>query len=449
MSNKHKDKVTTSPDGVVKDTPIATKRTVKYVFDTKASSATELQIPYAVVVNGEVQSKYRDKPEKLGRRREIDVPVDVGSSVGLYLNSDVHPDHRQNLVYAVTVGENDVLVNVVEKLGKDGDPSAAVGRPELKPGKAVGTMVDVYSAELNGNVWMRISHVYTPEQADALVPSDTAPAIREAVRRIYSGQVGAKLVVQFPSNDGRASDKLTIHFMDEMKANVAENTRSYKFPDDVITRAHPRAFAALLTEARAVGVSAIHVNSAWRPSLGSIAHRAGLGLDINYIEDGKEKTVINREWLTHDKKARISNVTELEKELFADLKRSEVELEKANEQIKKITQELMAESNREKQAALQAELAATEGRRRDNLQMRDKARADWDKERTAHEPKLIQSLRNKLATNSFVSQLLDPWYIDLDTHDKRPGTPNEQKKGMEDLHSNHLHISIDERKISP
>jgi hypothetical protein len=57
----------------------------------------------------------------------------------------------------------------------------------------------------------------------------------------------------------------------------------------------------LLAEARAAGVTELRITSGWRPMLGSIAHRAGLGLDIDYAESATEHVALNRAALAVDR----------------------------------------------------------------------------------------------------------------------------------------------------
>ena len=63
---------------------------------------------------------------------------------------------------------------------------------------------------------------------------------------------------------------------------------------DVLPRTHPHAFAALMTEAYAAGVNDISVTSCWRPMLGSIVHRAGLGSDVVAIAYVHQAVKLNR-----------------------------------------------------------------------------------------------------------------------------------------------------------
>jgi len=58
-------------------------------------------------------------------------------------------------------------------------------------------------------------------------------------------------------------------------------------------RVHPAGFAALFLAALDNEVDSLTVSSCWRPTLSSVAHRAGLGLDVDYVG----KTCMNREEL--------------------------------------------------------------------------------------------------------------------------------------------------------
>jgi hypothetical protein len=76
-----------------------------------------------------------------------------------------------------------------------------------------------------------------------------------------------------------------------------------------------------------------------------------------------------------------------------------------------------------------------------------RAKGNWDAERNAHESSLISTLRGKLHRNSSITQVLDPWYMDINTKDNVPPVPNEQRSPNEKIHNNHLHITVLEPKI--
>lgn len=59
----------------------------------------------------------------------------------------------------------------------------------------------------------------------------------------------------------------------------------------------------------------------------------------------------------------------------------------------------------------------------------------------------MSSLRGTLKLNLAVAQILDPWYVDLNTRDSHAVHPNEQCAEIEKGHNNHLHITISEEKI--
>ena len=308
---------TLSPQGTVTTVRVGSKCKVSYKFDTRATSAA-LVLPYVVSIDGQVLPEYADKPGALRGQRTIDLLVNPGSKVALFLNSDVHPAHRSNPVYALEVGRDDVQVNIVEKKGRIGHELATLRAPVCRPGATPGKRLQVYDAALTGDIWMQISHLYTFAEADALLPADTAPAIRAAVRSIYAGLARPEVSVKFAASDTGPALTLRVVFRDQMQGNVRDNTTHCPWLTGILPRTHPCAFAALLTEAPAAGVTSVAVTSGWRPSLGSIAHRAGLGLDITYLEGGRESVFLNRASLTNGSAAGNGNVSAREKVLWRE-----------------------------------------------------------------------------------------------------------------------------------
>lgn len=286
---------TLSVSGAVREVVVGTKCKVAYEFDTSITS-TGLAIPYAVALNGKILPKYQEGPGLLTKqKRRIDLIVDPGTRCELYLNSDVHPEHRSSPVYAVQVGNCDVLVKITERLGRFSRPATALRGPFCRPGPMPGRPLDVYETDLTGDIWMEISHLYSVTEADALLPSDTEHVIRDAIKRIYSGLTEPKLTLDFAASNSYTA-QLTLRFMDEMQDNVRQNTTHCSWLTGLLPRTHPLAFAALLTAARTAGITEVHVTSSWRPCMGSIAHRAGLGLDINYVESCDDRVLINRRY---------------------------------------------------------------------------------------------------------------------------------------------------------
>jgi hypothetical protein len=310
-------------------------------------------------------------------QRTIDLLVNPGSKVALFLNSDVHPAHRSNPVYALEVGRGGV--KIVEKKGRIGHELATRRAPVCRPGATPGKRLQVYDAALTGDIWMQISHLYTSAEADALLPVDTAPAIRAAVRTIYTGLARPELSVKFAASDTGPALTLRVVFRDEMQGNVRDNTTHCPWLTGILPRTHPCAFAALLTEARAAGVTAVAVTSGWRPSLGSIAHRAGLGLDITYLEGGGQTVFLNRASLTNGSAAGNGNVSAREKVLWREHQDARAALLEGEQRIRIARNRA---SGNEEQSAL--ELANADARFNSLRNQEDRARRAWNAERDLH-----------------------------------------------------------------
>lgn len=85
------------------------------------------------------------------------------------------------------------------------------------------------------------------------------------------------------------------------------------------------------------------------------------------------------------------------------------------------------------------------------------ANSAWNQERDKNEPAKVKGYRASLLRCECVKQLYDPWYMEDDTQDKNAPTPNEQRPkpnrkkdtelSNEELHANHLHITVHEPKI--
>lgn len=439
---------TLSPEGTVTTVLVGPKCRVTYEFNTVATSTT-LALPYALAINGRVLPEYAEKPGALRDKRTISLAVNPGSKVALFLNSDVHPNHRKNPVYAVEVGNNDVHVKITEKTGRISHEWATLKQPLCRPGTEPGKRLEVYDATLTGEIWMQVSHLYTADEADALLPPDTTPTVRAAVRSIFSGLPRPELIVNFPASDSAPKMTLKVEFMDEMQNNVRLNTTHCPWLTGILPRTHPCAYAALLTEAQAAGVTSVRVTSGWRPSFGSIAHRAGLGLDITYLEGEAQRVFLNRAALTNDKGPRNGNVSEREKVLWRDYEGAKDEVA-AREREMKAAQDRV---NRNRDPAKAAQLARElndANERFDASQKRERdTRREWDTERDRNEPGLIRKLRDRLGKNKSVKQLFDPWYMDANTADNVLPVPNEQRSSNpnERTHNNHLHITVREPKI--
>jgi hypothetical protein len=439
---------TLSPEGTVTTVLVGPKCKVIYEFNTAATSAG-LALPYVVAINGQVLPEYAEKPGALRDKRTINLAVNPGSKIALFLNSDVHPKHRKHPVYALEVGNNDVHVKITEKTGRIGHEWATLKQPLCRPGTTPGKRVDVYDAALTGDIWMQISHLYTADEAEALLPPDTAPAVRTAVRSIFTGLSRPEIVVNFPASDSAPVMTLKVEFMEEMQNNVLLNTTHCPWLTGILPRTHPCAYAALLTEAHAAGVTSLRVTSGWRPSFGSIAHRAGLGLDITYLEGETQRVFLNRASLTSGNAPRNGNVSEREKVLWREYQDAQTEVVARERELKAAQGRLDRNGGSAKAAQLTQELAAAKDRVNASKERESAAGEKWNDERNRNEPNLIRKLRDKLGQNKSVKQLFDPWYMDANTADNIPPVPNEQRSTNpnERTHNNHLHITVREPKI--
>ena len=373
------------------DVPVAVTRKVTYILKTGASN---LSMPYAVAVDGVVQKAYRDKPARVsGASGKIVVQAAPGAKVTLYLNSDAHPSHRKEPVYLVTPAAHDVEVKITEKTGKHSDADT----PTLVTSNAA-KKLDSYTAPLTGDIWMKISHKYAASEVDALVPAGTGAEVKTAVQSIYNVLAKAELTLTVAATATKPATQVVMTFADSN--NPKENITAYGLLKDGLTRVHPGGFAALLNAAIAAGVTKLTMSSAWRPILGSIAHRAGLGLDVNYVGD----TRMNREELRKAGAVDTSNVSAEEKRLL-----KEFEAAKAPQ--------------------------------------RGAAQTAWAAERDANEPAGVRAFRVSLAASPRVAQLFDPWFMDANTQDQAAATSNMQQSANETLHAHHLHVTVREPKI--
>jgi hypothetical protein len=251
-----------------------------------------------------------------------------------------------------------------------------------------------------------------------LIPPDTAAEIRAFIVRLYAapGPPIQELVL-LPS-DSAPGHRLLVQF-DSFASSCAVLTQAHPMRD-LVTRTHPKAFAAMLTQACAAGVTRLTISSAWRPSIGSIAHRSGLGLDVSHMDGGAGLFHLLRAKLRVGTSA-VGGVTLRERELFAEyeeLRTRKLALNKTGQQLTDEERETMTTKH-----------------------------GEWVKEKAAHEPVWLQRFRSGLAHRPEIAQIFDPWLMDDNVHDSVHPQDNEQRTANEILHSNHLHITIKEDRL--
>jgi hypothetical protein len=437
---------TTAQTQLNKDTftevSVSGKRKVTYLF--KIVTSDKLNLPYTVAINGKVRDSFKDRPKKIRTSTESIVVENVapGESVALYLNSDAHPDYRKFLVYAVTPNERDVIVTISEKRGRHNDLDTPIKTDEgqLEDIKKV----DKYTAVLTGDIWMRISHAYSSSDVDILLSSETIAVIKNSVKSIYEGLSQPLIKIALPNTQGNAPIKIiTLNFSDPTNARNNINSNS-DILNDSLKRVHPTAYAAVINAAIDASISNVKITSTWRPMLGSIAHRAGLGLDVNLID----ATRLNREELTENAAVNTDNVSEREKELYRSLKdktsskiQANHELGKAQAEVRKAKNNpgLMIAAKRTLQEAEQKNIVAEE-----ELKL---ARIEWAKEKDKNEPDDVRRFRAALMKSSYVTQIYDPWVMDDNVKDTLEASANVQMNKNETIHKDHLHITVYEPKL--
>lgn len=493
----------TKPDNLsgCTDVPCKPTRKVTYVF--KFTADKNLKLPYAWAVNGVAGNAFKNKPSRTRHGEKIELRVQAGDTVTLYLNSDAHPDYRKQPVYAVTPSERDVVVTITEKAGKHSDPDTPKLQPKPKQpdaskaaatssatsvsvpaapapatpataapaAKAVKAEFDEYTAPLTGDIWMKVSHKYSEAEALALTPYGTAAEVRDAVKRIYAGLTSTSLTVNLPATAEQAKRKVTAVFSDA--GNPTQNITSFALFTDGLPRVHPAAFAAMFTAALESNVSRLEVSSNWRPLMGSISHRAGLGLDVTDLDD----VSLNKTELLNKTANKNDNdgVTAEEHRLFKEYQaadqaadaateaasRAGKELGAATAGLNKAKAALAAAKTPEAKAAAEAVVAERAEAVRLAKGARDEAseaskmaaaklnepKAAWEKQNSANEPEKVKIYRARLMKCRCVSQVFDPWFMDDAAQDKVAPTPNHLKGGNEFAHRHHLHITVSEPKI--
>ena len=453
------------------DVKVVVKRKVTYVFIAKSS--TNLSIPYVVIINGSVPTKFQSKPKRVsGEHGKIVIDnLNVGDKIALYLNSDAHADYRTNQVYEVTVKEKDIMVTITEKKGKHTAADTPTQVIDKDTDKETKKLEDTYEALLTGDIWMKVSHKYASDEVDKLVPTDTSAEVISGLKQIYDVLSKAELKITLPAKDKVKERTLTVKFADSNNPN--DNISTYSLLDDGLTRVHPSGYAALFNAAFENNIPTLTLTSCWRPMLGSIAHRAGLGLDVNMVGG----THVNRTELRNsllpatkkDKKGKAisvpatnegnhnddDNVTDDEVRLFKLYEDAIVANKTATAELKsaEAAAKLAAKNKKlsvEERSKVIESVTVAKKRSDDAKSIQKSAEEAWDSERNRHEPDNVKLYRTSLLKCDCVKQLFDPWFMDNDTHDKLTPEPNMQRGAStsnERLHAHHLHVTVFEPKI--
>lgn len=422
------------------------KKSLKVTYKITQKITDTLRFVHAVAVNGKVLAQYASAPETvwlaMGKSGEIPVPgLKRGDKVGLYIGSDACADWRKHLVYEVEVITTDVIVHITEVKGKAGD-GAKDAKPEVDAKKLdPGTMH--YNAVLNGRIWMRCSHVYLPSEVDARLPAGTLPQVAAAVHSLYEWMTPTSatsiptLVVNVPAQGNKPARSVRLEFPPGEASNCTDNIAGFDLMLHGVPRVHPGGYAALINAALDNGVTRLRMTSCWRPLTGSIAHRVGLGLDVNYVGDVR----LNRQELVQGKAPSAdadANVSDEEKGLYRAWLVADREQKGAQKEFDRV-----------KLVGTKEEKAAATARLGKAREAEVKTKNEWNKERDKYEPSKVKAFRESLYTCSCVRQLFDPWYMDSNAGDTVPATPNTQLSDNETTHAHHLHITVLDKKVMP
>lgn len=417
------------------DAKVTLRLKVTYFF--KISTANKLSLPYAVAINGRVPEQYKSSAKKINcAGGKIEINVTPGDRVQLFLNSDAHPSYRTNPVYSVTTTNRDVTVHITEKSGKCNETDELV--EDISSSKDGNTQH--YKSVLTGDIWLKISHKYTIDEVQNLLGASFSPFIVETVKEIYNLKKPA-LIITLPSGDTTNNKRISVSFTDS--ENAHDNIKhGYELLSEGLVRVHPAGYAAILEAAIKTGISKIRMTSAWRPMKGSIAHRAGLGLDIDFIGS----THLNRQEL-RGKQIDTKNVSDEEKKLFSDFESAKKRQVNTHRELKKIRDSLRQPGMQEPVLETKRRLSEATSEANEADTLRKSAESAWIAERDKNEPNEVRRFREALIVSSSISQLFDPWVMDSNTRDKELPIPNIQSDDNETLHAHHLHITVHEPKI--
>lgn len=440
----------TRPNNSTGTTPVDVlpERKITYIF--KITSAKNVRLPYAVSVDGAVLPTYANRTARVsGNSGKFSITVRQGQRVALYLNSDASPAFRTQAVYAIEAGARNATITITEKAGKHTDSDT----PTLQAANA-STKEDSYTAPLTGDIWMKVSHKYTEAEVNARMPANTSAEVLAAVKSIYRGLQTSTLTIQQPGQSGQPTHTLTVRFTDS--SNPKNNISQYELLADGLPRVHPAGFAALFTAALDNGITSLSMSSCWRPMLGSIAHRAGLGLDVSVLGG----TTLNRQELRQAVKASSTNpkgnsndndnVSEAEIKAFAEYESAIKESKEANtkrDAAKKALEAANKTKDPDKIAQANKNLSEAESINEQAIKKQKEKSKTWDSERSKNEKTHIHAFRLSLLQFSEIRQLFDPWFMESNTKDNVAPVPNMQKTGNETLHAHHLHITIDDPNI--
>jgi hypothetical protein len=382
---------------------------VTWEFDTSQGSEKVLKrLPYFVAEMSGDQGKPLESGQRIGLMIEnkIRQKVPFGKEVALYLGNDAKPQYRNKPLYRVKAEEGltDVVVKITEKRGREHDPSKEIASNAT----LVGTK-KTFTARLYGTTWMSFSHKFTEAEAVEACAGDSHE-LREAIKQIYGGaaQVGASSISLSVVKPNAKALKILWEWsaFDNCRRNIPAITSLADAKIELIPRVHPLTYLAFLKAAFELDAEELEIVSGWRPMLGSVLHRIGVGLDVANIKVNGTPHPFTR------------NATPADQEYKTLMKQKRDLAERKNRTAEESTRlnEIKAVESAKANAA-------------------DRAIRDDD-------DSTIRHFISKLRANGDVKQTFDPWEMDENTRDVVAAAPNRLLTSNETLHRNHLHITV-------
>jgi hypothetical protein len=382
---------------------------ITWEFDTSQGSDKVLDgLPYFIAEMSGNQGKPLESGQRIGlmKQNKIRQKVPFGKEVALYLGNDSKPQYRSKPLYRVKAEEGltDVVVKIAETEGLTYDPAEEIASNALLAGTK-----KTFRARLYGTTWMSFSHKYTEAEAVEECAADSQE-LRDAMKQIYGGaaSVGSSSILLSVVKPNTKTLKIRwgSAAFDNCRRNIPAITGLAVAKTELIPRVHPQTYKAFLKAAFDLDAEELEIASGWRPMLGSVLHRIGVGLDVAIIKVNGTSHQFSRNATPAEQE--YKNLIAQKKDLAKKKNRTDEESTRLNE-IKAVE-------------AAKANAA-------------DRAIRDNDSS-------TIRNFISKLRENGDVRQTFDPWEMDENTRDVVAAAPNRLVTGNETLHRNHLHITV-------
>ncbi|MFK3739098.1 hypothetical protein [Massilia sp. TN1-12] len=382
---------------------------VTWEFNTEQGSGKDLnKLPYfiAEMSDGTGKPLVEGQQIHLLTNKKIRQKVPYGKEVALYLGNDAKSKYRRTPLYRVKAEEGltDIVIKISEIKGRIYDADE-----EIPSGATVTGTKKVFTASMFGTTWMKFSHRFN--EAEALAECiDEKEELKLALKDIFRGAPvvagnSISLNIVKPNKEVLKIVWRSTAF-DNCRGNIPAVNGMEFAKNELITRVHPQTYKAFLKAAFELDAEEMEIASGWRPMLGSVLHRVGVGLDVSQIKVKGETRGFRR------------SMTPAEREYKAMTNEKKGLLKKKNlsaDEISRLNQINAIDSQKNKVA-------------RDSVRQADVP--------------VLRSFVALLRNNGDVKQTFDPWEMDVNTADDHAAETNRLVTSNETLHVNHLHITV-------